>query len=149
MVFQTETPIAIDTNVLVHAQREELEKHDAAQALITRLSEGDTPWGIPVFCIGEFLRVVTNHRFFRPPTPLNVALDTIGVPLRSPSVRLLRPGDRYWKIFNRVALQADVSGNLVFDAQIAAVCIEHGFQTIVSEDSDMHRFEGIEAVPIT
>ncbi len=103
MVFRTETPIAIDTNVLVHAQREELEKHDAAQALLRRLSDGDTPWGIPVFCIGEFLRVVTNRRFFRPPTPLSVALDTISVPLKSPSVQLLVPGDGYWSIFNRVA----------------------------------------------
>ena len=142
-------PLAIDTNVLAHAQREELEKHDAAQALIGRLAAGDTPWAIPVFCIGEFLRVVTHRGVFDLPTPLDEALKVIdSLLMRSPSVRLLRSGDRYWRIFNRVALRANVSGNLVFDAQIAAVCLEHGFQTIVSEDRDMQRFEGIEAVPI-
>ena len=91
MVFQTTPPREIDTNALVHAQREELEKHDAAQALIRRLSDGDTPWAIPVFCISEFPRVVTNRRFFRPPTTLDVALDTINVLLESLSVQLLAP----------------------------------------------------------
>ena len=143
------TPIAIDTNVLVYAQREEMEKHDAAQSLIDHLVAGDTPWGIPVFCIGEFLRVVTNRGAFRPPTPLDKALGVIDSLLQSPSVRLLRPGDRYWKIFNQVATQANVSGNLVFDAQIVAVCLEHGFRAIVSDDRDMRQFEGLEAVPIT
>ncbi len=148
MVFQTTPPREIDTNALVHAQREELEKHDAAQALIRRLSDGDTPWAIPVFCISEFPRVVTNRRFFRPPTTLDVALDTINVLLESLSVQLLGPGDRYWPFFRDVMHRANVSGNLVYDAQIVTVCLERGFQTIVSEDRDMLRIEGIEVVPI-
>ena len=143
-------PLAIDTNVLVHAQRPDSPKHDAAQALIDRLAAGDTPWAIPVFCIGEFLRVVTHRRVFDPPTPLDEALKVIDSLLtRSPSVRLLRPGDSYWRTFRRVALRANVSGNLVFDAQIAALCLEHGFRTIVSEDRDMRRFEGLESISIT
>ena len=149
MASRTTPPIAIDTNVLVYAHREEMDKHDAAQALIGHLVAGGTPWGIPVFCIGEFLRVVTNRSFFPVPTPLDVALDTIDGLLRSPSVRLLRPGESYWGIFRRVALQANVSGNLVFDAQIVAVCLEHGYRAIVSDDRDMRRFDGIEAVPLT
>ena len=148
MVSRTTPPIAIDTNVLVYAHRDEMDKHDAAKVLIRRLVVGDTPWSIPVFCIGEFLRVVTHRGFFPSPTPLDEALEVIDSLLQSPSVHLLRPGDRYWKIFNRVALQAGVSGNLVFDAQIVALCLEHGFLTIVSDDRDMRRFEGIEAVPI-
>ena len=149
MASPTATPIAIDTNVLVYSQRQEMERHDAARALITRLSEGDTPWGIPVFCIGEFLRVVTNPNFFPMPTSLEIALEAIDVLLQSPNARLLRPGDKYWKIFNQVATHANVSGNLVFDAQIVAVCLEHGFRTIVSDDRDMQRFEDIDTVPIT
>ncbi len=148
MASPTATPKAIDTNVLVYAQRRELDRHDAAQALIGRFVAGDTSWGIPVFCIGEFLRVVTNPNFFSVPTPLNVALDTINGLLRSPSVRLLQPSGKYWPIFNRIAHQANLSGNLVFDAQIVAVCLEHGFRAIVSDDRDMRWFEGIEAVPI-
>ena len=122
MASRTTPPIAIDTNVLVYAHRDEMDKHDAAKALIRRLVGGGAPWGIPVFCIGEFLRVVTHRGFFPLPTPLDEALEVIDSLLQSPSVRLLRPEDRYWKIFNRVALQAGVSGNLAFDAQIAAVC---------------------------
>ena len=102
--------LAIDTNVLVYAYREEMSKHNDASGLIHRLAEGDTPWAIPVFCVSEFLRVVTHRRVFRPPTPLNAALGTVDDLLQSPSVRLLRPGDGYWPIFNQVATQANVSG---------------------------------------
>ena len=139
---------AIDTNVLVYAYREEMNRHSDASRLIHRLAEGDGPWAIPVFCVSEFLRVVTHRRVFRPPTPLNVALDAIDDLLQSPSVRLLRPGNGYWPIFNQVMRQASVAGNLVFDAQIVAVCLEHGVQTLISEDRDLRGFEGIEAVPI-
>ena len=149
MASRITPPIAIDTNVLVYAQRPEMDKHQVASALVQRLVAGDTPWGIPVFCIGEFLRVVTHRAFFPSLTPLDVAMNTIGFLLRSPRARLLQPGDRYWKIFNRVARQANLSGNLVFDAQIVAVCLEHGFRAIVSDDRDMQRFEGIDTVPIT
>ncbi len=149
MASQITPPIAIDTNVLVYAHRDETDKHDAANALVQRLVAGDTPWGIPVFCVGEFLRVVTHRGSYPSPTPPHEALEIIDSLLRSPSVRLLQPGDKYWSIFNRVALQANVSGNLVFDAQIVAVCLEHGFRAIVSDDRDMQRFEGIDTVPIT
>ena len=149
MASQTTPPIAIDTNVLVYAHRDEMDKHDAASALVQRLVAGDTPWGIPVFCVGEFLRVVTHRGSYPSPTPLDEALKVIDSLLQSPSVQLLQPSGRYWSIFNQVATQANVSGNLVFDAQIAAVCLENGFRAIVSDDRDIRRFEGIEAVPIT
>lgn len=148
MTLWTAYPTAIDTNVLVFAQREDMNKHADALALTRRLSEGDTPWAISVFCIGEFLRVVTHRNLFVPPTLLEDALASIESLLQSPSVQLLTPGNRYWSILNRVLRQAGATGNLVFDAQIVAVCLEHGFQTIVSEDADMRRFEGIEAVHI-
>ncbi len=139
---------AIDTNVLVYAYREEMSRHNDARSLVHRLSEGDTPWAIPVFCISEFLRVVTHRGIFHPPTPLEDAVIAIEHLLQSPSVRLLLPGDRYWSIFSSVLHRVRVSGNVIFDAQIVALCLEHGVQTIISEDRDLRGFDGIEAVPI-
>ena len=139
---------AIDTNVLVYARRQELPKHARAVALLHELADGELPWGIPVFCIAEFLRVVTHLRVFNPPTSANDALLAIDALLESPSVRLLLPGDRYWTLLDSVIRQSQATGNLIFDAQIAALCIESGVDTLVSEDRDFARFQGISAVPI-
>ncbi len=139
---------AIDTNVLVYARREELPKHSEAVALLYELAEGDVPWGVPVFCVGEFLRVVTHLRLFNPPTPLAEAIGAINAILESPSVRLLLPGQRFWTLLERATRQAQVTGNLVFDAQIVALCLEHGADTLISEDRDFTRFDGITVVPI-
>lgn len=135
--------IAIDTNVLVYAHRAETPLHDAALERLRTLVEGDDPWALPVFCLGEFCRVVTHPRIFAPPTTLAVALDVLAQTLSSPSARLLSPGDRHPQLFERLSREANATGNLAFDAQIAAVCTEHGATRLLTADRDFSRFPGI------
>ena len=72
--------VAIDTNILVYARREETPFHKEAKELLRNLAEGRGPWALPWPCIYEFLRVVTHPWVFDPPTQLEVALDDQGVP---------------------------------------------------------------------
>jgi len=53
--------IAVDTNLLVYAHREDSPWHDAALAKITEFAEGKSPWSIPWPCIHEFLAIVTQE----------------------------------------------------------------------------------------
>jgi toxin-antitoxin system PIN domain toxin len=117
---------AVDTNVLVYAHRRETERHVHAREKLTALAEGDSPWGLLVFCIAELVRAVTHLRVFTPPTDLRTALDFIDRLLESPSSRLLLPGPSYPSTFRAVCESGKVRGNLAFDAQIAASCVEHG-----------------------
>jgi hypothetical protein len=64
-------------------------------------------------------------------------------PLESPSVVILNPAEHFWPILTDVARIADAKGNILFDAQIVAVCREHGVREILSEDRDFSRFEGV------
>ena len=96
-----------------------------------------------MFALGEFVRVVTHPRIFSPASTLEQALGFLEHLLGSPSVNLLRPGPSYWPIFQRVALDGRATGNVALDAQIAAVCIEHGVDTIVTEDRDFDRFHEV------
>ena len=66
--------IAVDTNVLIYANREESVLHGAALKALRLLAEGDEAWAIPVFCIGEFLQIISHDRLFDPPTPAPDAL---------------------------------------------------------------------------
>ena len=140
--------IAVDTNILLYADREESPLHEAALRAIQRLAEGHEAWAVPIFCVGEFLRVVSHDRIFDPPTPILDAVTAIESLLASPSSRLLVPGDRYLPLLRGVIAESGVQGNLVFDAQIAAVCLEHGATTLLTEDRDFSRFRGITTVSL-
>jgi toxin-antitoxin system PIN domain toxin len=139
--------IAIDTNILVHANREESPLHAAALRAVRRLAEGDEAWALPVYCVGEFLRVVSHDRLFDPPTPVMEAVDSVESLLSSPAARLLAPGDRHLGLLRSLIEESHVRGNLLFDAQIAAVCLEHGATTLLTEDRDFARFRSL--TPVT
>jgi toxin-antitoxin system PIN domain toxin len=140
--------IAVDTNVLVYADREELPLHAAALDSLRSLAEGPAAWALPVFCLVEFVRVVSHPRLFDPPTPAREALDAVASLLASPSARLLLPGPRYWQILDDTIRKSNVAGNLVFDAQVAALCLESGARTLLTEDRDFTRFEGLTPQPL-
>lgn len=131
--------IAVDTNVLVYAHREEMPEHSAAHARLVQLGEGASPWGLPLFCLGEFVRVVTHPRLFAPPSTLEQALGFLDALLESPTARVLAPDEGYWSLFRGLTAEARATGNLAFDAQIAAVCVTHGV-TLLTEDRDFARF---------
>jgi predicted nucleic acid-binding protein len=69
--------IAVDTNILVYAHREDTPFHQPALRCLTELAEGRTTWAIPWPCMHEFIAVVTRQGIYDPPTPLPVALDDV------------------------------------------------------------------------
>ena len=135
--------IAVDTNILIYAHRRETRHHNSALKRLTELAEGDTIWALPVFCLAEFTRVVTHLRVFHPPSGLSIALDFLDGLLASPTARLLLPGPRFPTYFRDTCEASEVRGNLAFDAQIAAVCSEHGVSQILTADRDFSRFPGV------
>lgn len=135
--------IAVDTNVLVYAHREEMAQHAVASDALRSLAEGDEPWAVPVFVLGEFLRVVTHPRIFSPPSSRGDATDAVNAVLASPTVQVLESGPRYWPLLQAAMDEGDATGNLVLDAEIVAVCREHGVSELLSADRDFRRFPSI------
>jgi uncharacterized protein len=138
--------IAVDTNILIYAHRAESAQHLAALRKLTAIAEGQRPWGLPVFCLAEFVRVVTHLRVFDPPSNLSSALDFVTRLLESPSARLLLPTTAYPAVFAESCKAAGARGNLVFDAQIAALCREHGIDELLTVDRDFARFPALRIV---
>ncbi|MDP2956825.1 MAG: PIN domain-containing protein [Longimicrobiales bacterium] len=134
---------AVDTNVLVFAEITSSGHHVRALALLRELAEGPWPWAIPWPCVYEFLRVVTHPRVFHPPVPLDRALSDLGRILSSPSLRLLSETPRHAEIMGGVLRAARAEGNLIHDAHIAALCLEHGVAEILTGDRDFARFPGL------
>jgi predicted nucleic acid-binding protein len=84
--------IALDTNILVYARREETPFHRPAYNLLKELASGETPWALPWPCVYAFLRIVTHPRVFDPPTRLEDAVEDLKSLFQSPSLVLLGEG---------------------------------------------------------
>ncbi len=136
--------IAIDTNILVYAHRGETAFHGAAAAQLVALAEGVERWALPIFCISEFMRVVTHKRVFKPPSSVTQAAAFIEGVNASPGCEVVRPGPEFLEYFLAAVREADAHGNLMFDAQIAALCREHGIDTLLTNDRDFKRFEALQ-----
>jgi uncharacterized protein len=138
--------IAVDTNLLVYAHREDASFHTVASARIVELAQGQAPWAIPWPCVHEFLSIVTHARIFKTPTPIELALDQIDAWRQSPSLVLLGESDQHWDVLRDVVRSGRVTGPQVHDARIAAICMQHGVRELWSADRDFGRFPGLRVV---
>jgi toxin-antitoxin system PIN domain toxin len=135
--------IAVDTNLLVYAHREDSAWHAAAATRMAELAEGRAPWAIPWPCVHEFLAIVTHPRIYSPPTPLATALDQVDAWLESPSLALLAESDGYWSELRTLVRDGQIAGPQIHDARIAALCRHHGVRELWTADRDFGRFAGI------
>ncbi|MEX5214479.1 MAG: PIN domain-containing protein [Nitrospiraceae bacterium] len=132
--------IAVDSNLLVYAHREDAPWHEVAYARILQLAEGQAPWAIPWPCIHEFLAMVTHPRIYAPPTPLETAVDQVEAWMESPSLVLLSESESYWGQLRAIIQAARVSGPQVHDARVASLCHQHGIDELWTADRDFGRF---------
>lgn len=132
--------IAIDTNLLVYAHREDSPFNQRAATCIAGLAEDRATWAIPWPCLHEFFAIVTHPRIYAPPTPRDRALDQIDAWLESPSLQLLAETESHWSELRSLIGGAQLAGAQVHDARIAALCLQHGVQTLWSADRDFGRF---------
>jgi len=132
--------IALDTNILVYAHREDSEWHLAAAARVATLAQGQGPWAIPWPCVHEFLAIVTHPRIFSPPTPLALAIEQVDAWLESPVLVLLTESDSHWTRLRNLLRAGKVSGPKIHDARIAALCMQHGVRQLWSADRDFNAF---------
>jgi uncharacterized protein len=89
--------------------------------------------------ISAFLRIVTHPRLFARPLDPRTAWGQMREWLETPVVWISEPGPEYARVFGTLLAEYDVRGNLVPDAALAALAIEHGV-TLASADTDFARF---------
>lgn len=138
--------IAVDTNILVYAHREDAEWHSVAYEKIRSLAEGGGAWAIPWPCIHEFVAIVTHPRVYRPPSPIAAAIDQVDAWLEPRNLVLLSESDEHWPNFRRLLLGGKAAGAVVHDARIAALCLQHGVRELWSADRDFGRFPELRVV---
>jgi toxin-antitoxin system PIN domain toxin len=142
--------IAVDSNILVYAHRQDSPFHETARRHVAELAEGRASWAIPWPCLHEFLAIVTHSRIYDPPTPIDAALDQIDAWMESPTLVLLAESDQHWPALRSVVAASRVTGGRVHDARIAVLCSQHDVRELWSADRDFGRFSGLAVVnPLT
>ncbi len=132
--------IAIDTNLLVYAHREDSEWHAQAKACLVDLAESGTPWAIAWSSLHEFVAVVTHPRIYAPPTPPATAFASLKAWLGAPGLHLLHEGPGYFEKLERLCGRARVAGGRIHDARIAAICLNHAVAELWTADRDFSLF---------
>jgi len=132
--------IAVDTNILVYAHREDAVWHDAAYTCIRDLAEGRAMWAIPWSCVHEFLAIVTHPGIYQPPTPLATALEQVDAWLQSPVLTLIGESSDHWTMVRPLIAAGRLAGGQMHDARVAAVCVTNGVTELWTVDRDFSRF---------
>lgn len=135
--------IAVDTNLLVYALREDSPFHGQAKSVLVALAESGKRWGIPWPCVHEYISISTHPKIYSPPTPLHLVLKAMEVWMRSPMCEWLREGPGYWEKLKGLAQKGNVRGGMIHDARIAAICLNHAVTELWTCDRDFSRFAGL------
>ncbi len=138
--------IAVDTNILVYAHREDSPWHELALARVTELASSGVPWAIAWSSVHEFIAIVTHPRIYDPPTPLEIALQSIRAWQASPGLRFLGEGPDYFETLARQAIAGKIKGPKIHDARIASICLHHGVKKLWSADRDFSSFPELSCV---
>ena len=129
----------LDANLLLYAVHKRAEQHERAASWVTQQLNGPRRVGLPWQSINAFLRIATHPRAFERPLDPATAWERVSDWLAAPVSWIPQPGPDYGRIFGELVASYDVRGNLIPDAALAALAIEHGVP-LVSTDTDFARF---------
>ena len=135
---------SVDVNIFLYASDTSSPKHSAAiRFLRQRASDPD------LFCIAwstlfAFLRISTHPRIFSQPLSPDDALGNVDSLLRLPRVRMLSEEEGFLEIYREVSARFPVRGNLVPDAHLVALLLQHGVRRLYTADRDFRKFDVLE-----
>jgi len=134
-----------DVNLFVGAHRTVVADHQQYRHWLETRLIGPETFGVSELVLSAFIQLVTNHRIFSVPTPVDAALEFCDVIRRSSAAVIVAPGGRHWEIFADLCTRTPARGNLVPDAYLAALAIENG-ATFATRDRGFARFRGVRLV---
>jgi toxin-antitoxin system PIN domain toxin len=134
--------LLLDVNLLLAAHREDHPDHAPVRQWFDALLAGEESFAVPAMIWASFLRLATNRRIFSVPTPLNEAFEFVEAVVGQPKHLAIRPGGRHLELVKRLCVECDAVGDLVPDAVIAALALEHG-AAVATLDRDFARFASV------
>lgn len=134
--------VAPDINRLLYAYNRAADEHELAKRWWEDLLSDAGPVGILWVVTLGFIRLMSHPKVLRDPLPIDECVDHVAEWFQRDCVLPLEPGPRHWPILSSLLSRLRVGGNLVTDAHLAALAIEHNAE-LHSNDTDFTRFAGL------
>ena len=132
----------VDANLLLYAADASAPQHGRAAAWLTEQLNGDRRVGLPWESLVAFVRIATHPRASDNPLAPDAAWRFVEDWLAAPSAWVPLPTERHADVLGALLRRYRLAGNLVPDAHLAALAIEHGLE-VCSADTDFARFTEI------
>ena len=132
--------ILVDANLLLYAEDTVSESHQAARTWWEEQLSGLEPVCLCWPVLTAYIRIGTNSRAFRRALTIPETIERIQSWFEQPCVRLIHPTEHHWIIFQRMLREGKAVGNLVTDAHLAALAVEHNC-ILQTTDADFARFK--------
>jgi uncharacterized protein len=132
----------VDANVLLYAVNEDAERHEPARRWLDDALSGRDTVAFAWIALLAFLRLSTREGLFPSPLTLDEAMDRVDAWLGAAPAVVVEPTADHPRVVRDLLRGIGVGGNLVNDAHLAALAVEHRC-TVVSFDNDFDRFDGV------
>ena len=129
----------VDANILLYAVDRTTVEHERAVSWLETQLAGDRRVGMPWQTLTAFVRISTHPRASAHPLSPAAAWTIVEAWLGVDIVWIPGPTERHAEVFGALVRKYRPTGNLVTDAHLAAMAIEHGSE-IISADTDFARF---------
>ena len=120
----------------------ELTWHSPCHAWLERVINGAESFGMSELVLSAFLRLVTNPKIFKTPTPLETALQFVDTIRQNENCVIISPDLQHWNIFTRLCREINARGNDIPDTYFAALAIESDCEWITT-DRGFARFSNL------
>lgn len=132
----------VDANVLLYAVNADTQHHAPSRRWLDHALAGNDTVGFTWLALTAFLRITTKVGLFPQPLLPEQALHQVAAWLDAPGARVLEPTPQHIGVLGRLLGAVGTGGNLVNDAHLAAIAVEHRAE-VVTFDSDFGRFPGV------
>jgi uncharacterized protein len=134
--------ILVDANILLYAEDSLSMHHESVRVWWDAQLSGSDPVGLCWPVLTAFIRIATNARLHQRPLTLQEAIARVQSWLDQPCVRTVTPTENHWRILQEMLVKGNAVANLVSDAHLAALAVEHNCE-LYSTDADFARFSGL------
>jgi len=135
---------SIDVNVLLYPSDRSSERHERARRFVEACAAGPEVLCLAGPTLVSYLRMATHPRIFAAPLSPDEALGSLAALIGLAHVRVVSELDGFLDAYSRVAGDMAVRGNLVPDAHLAAILLQHGVRTLYTNDRDFRKFESLD-----
>ena len=132
----------VDANVLLYAVNADAPHHERSRRWLDEALSGSEAVAFAWIALLAFVRLSTKVGLFPTPLSVDAAMDRVDAWIGAAPAVVLEPAADHARVVRRLLDAVGVGGNLVNDAHLAALALEHRC-AVMSFDNDFSRFPGV------